>query len=518
MLARPAENIERATSITLLTQSDALDAFGQRVMDLLIQDGFIVEQRAWGRKLPKGQDVISLIDLERSKPLLQDVTSEDLTYFVQTIRDTSDAAVLWAMPPAQTNCRNPYYGQMLGAARSIRAELGVDLITIELETTANQTEAASVFKQVFRKIQRARTAEDNSELDTEYIWAAGNVHVGRFHRAQTKDSLAAIIFPNGESTIDSQEHRFAGMNSPQIDVSRRAPSLKPDFSYLLVGDLENLGRATVSWMISAGARDFIVCSPSAGKSDADQAFMQQVKKSGCMLRCFAGEVADRNFVQGVITQAQRPIAGVVMHVATIHRNESFLSMSHASWTSDIQPKVQGTWNLHHLLPKDLDFFVLASLDGGLQGHSSNASANAFHDAFSSYRKVLGLPASVIHTCDIEEFDFAKSQDSGLASQTADHVDTLRSEPDFLRGLQLAITRSADPQHIVPPVVTNLSHGHRRSDQIVLSNISHLKDGPRGRTIWKLGTRTRPSITTANTSMTPPVSKMRVETRGEQMCA
>ena len=42
-------------------------------------------------------------------------------------------------------------------------------------------------------------------------------------------------------------------------------------------------------------------------------------------------------------------------------------MTHEQFQGVISPKVQGSWNLHHLLPKDMDFFILLSSSAGIAG-------------------------------------------------------------------------------------------------------------------------------------------------------
>lgn len=46
----------------------------------------------------------------------------------------------------------------------------------------------------------------------------------------------------------------------------------------------------------------------------------------------------------------------------------FINATAQDWQTITTPKLQGAWNLHELLPNDLDFFVsLASVDGVI-GH------------------------------------------------------------------------------------------------------------------------------------------------------
>jgi hypothetical protein len=73
-------------------------------------------------------------------------------------------------------------------------------------------------------------------------------------------------------------------------------------------------------------------------------------------------------------------------------------MSCESWHISIDPKVQGSWNLHNALKgrdESLDFFLLTSSISGSVGtatESNYCAANAFLDAFARFRRGLGLPA------------------------------------------------------------------------------------------------------------------------------
>lgn len=76
-------------------------------------------------------------------------------------------------------------------------------------------------------------------------------------------------------------------------------------------------------------------------------------------------------------------------------------MSHDDYMQVIQPKVQGTWNLHRVLRSagvNLGYFVLlASASGvlGSRGQGAYAAANTFLDAFVQYRGSKGLAATVL---------------------------------------------------------------------------------------------------------------------------
>lgn len=96
-------------------------------------------------------------------------------------------------------------------------------------------------------------------------------------------------------------------------------------------------------------------------------------------------------------------------------------MTFSDWQSSVLPKVSGSWNLHTLLPRGLDFFVLASSLTGLIGHPTQinyAAANAYQDALARYRLSNGERAVSL--------DLGLLETKGLLSQTPELIDRLLS--------------------------------------------------------------------------------------------
>ncbi|KAK6340781.1 polyketide synthase [Orbilia brochopaga] len=70
-------------------------------------------------------------------------------------------------------------------------------------------------------------------------------------------------------------------------------------------------------------------------------------------------------------------------------------MSLSEWNQALAPKVSGSWNLHSLLPKDLDFFILLSSIQGILGartQGNYAAGNTYMDALAEVRISQGLKA------------------------------------------------------------------------------------------------------------------------------
>jgi len=97
-------------------------------------------------------------------------------------------------------------------------------------------------------------------------------------------------------------------------------------------------------------------------------------------------------------------------------------MSRADFEAAVQPKVQGSWNLHSLLPKGMDFFVLlSSLSGvvGVYGQANYASGNTYQDALARYRIAHGERAVSL--------DLGSFQSIGYVAEREGLADTLKSE-------------------------------------------------------------------------------------------
>lgn len=89
-------------------------------------------------------------------------------------------------------------------------------------------------------------------------------------------------------------------------------------------------------------------------------------------------------------------------------------MSHVDWRLGTDCKTAGSWNLHTLLPRDLDFFImLSSASGilGLPGQSNYAAGNTYMDALARHRVALGERAVSL--------DLGVMIDDGLLSQNPD---------------------------------------------------------------------------------------------------
>lgn len=125
-------------------------------------------------------------------------------------------------------------------------------------------------------------------------------------------------------------------------------------------------------------------------------------------------------------------------------------MSHDEWIAASLPKVDGTWNLHNaLLDQPLDFFFMASSTAtivNLPGQGNYYAANTFLEAFCQYRHSLGLPASVLNICPIDDVGFV-AQDPAARKSLKARRHYFLQEQDLLDFFRLSLLSSQPPAAI-----------------------------------------------------------------------
>lgn len=198
IIAKPALAPPSPQKITLLRSSES-GPFITDVENLLRDAGVEVQDCLWGEELPADQDLISFIDLAE-KPLLQDLSEQNLTLFLSMVDSLQQANVLWLTPPAQIRAKDPHAAQVLGLARTIRSELAMSFATLELENTG--TGAADAVFKVLNKLWDSK--DDIAELDPdmEYAWSNGTLNISRFHWVPVEESLSKTTKSAATKVLD----------------------------------------------------------------------------------------------------------------------------------------------------------------------------------------------------------------------------------------------------------------------------------------------------------------------------
>ncbi|RYP08079.1 hypothetical protein DL764_002119 [Monosporascus ibericus] len=184
----------------------------------------------------------------------------------------------------------------------------------------------------------------------------------------------------------------------RVRPSRYSTKISPEKTYLMIGCLGGLGRSVSKWMMDRGARNFVFL----GRSGLDKAparhLVEDLEASGASCAVVRGDVCSMADVEAMVRSAEHPIGGVVQAAMGLYQEALWTSMENSQWHTGIDPKVQGTWNIHNALQgrdSELDFFLMTSSISGSVGTATEANycaGNYFLDVFARYRRSLGLPA------------------------------------------------------------------------------------------------------------------------------
>jgi acyl transferase domain-containing protein/acyl carrier protein len=261
--------------------------------------------------------------------------------------------------------------------------------------------------------QGAQTVLENEQLPAPQhalLWGLGTVASAE-HSEWTSICLDLEVSGSIEQSVANliattmltdEENRIAWRNNcaycARLETSE-TPSksvstfvAKADVTYLVTGAQGAIARELAPWLIARGARHLAL----VGRSDADQEFLDSLRKLGAEPHFYQADVADISAMATVIEQIethQTPLAGV-FHLAGMLEDGLLASQNWLHWKQVLAPKVTGAWNLHQLTKtKNLSVFVnfssLASILGPA-GQSNYAAANAFLDALAKHRCGVGL--------------------------------------------------------------------------------------------------------------------------------
>ncbi|KAH6858814.1 hypothetical protein BKA58DRAFT_346728, partial [Alternaria rosae] len=209
----------------------------------------------------------------------------------------------------------------------------------------------------------------------------------------------------------------------QIQPMNTSPTavLDSSASYLLVGGLGGLGRSVALWMVQHGARYLTFLSRSAGESNKDRPFVEELRSMGCEAHLVRGSVTKKEDVARAVAESPRTLKGILQMTMVLH-DQAWSKMTIDEWNGATAPKVVGTWNLHNETQSlDLEFFILfSSLSGivGQPGQANYASANTFLDAFATFRTTNGLTCTSLNIGAVEGVGYFVDDDELLKKMKA----------------------------------------------------------------------------------------------------
>lgn len=194
---------------------------------------------------------------------------------------------------------------------------------------------------------------------------------------------------------------FSEDDSVPIHPSAKFPLLlNPSVTYILTGGLGGLGRSISRFLVRHGARHIAFISRAGAASESAKACVQELQQARVNIKVYRCDISNRSELAAVLRQCRSEMPEVrgLVQGAMVLNDAIFENMTYQQWAAATRPKIQGSRNLHQLLPRDLDFFImLSSMNGqtGNPGQANYAAGNTYQDALAESRRAQGLPGTSI---------------------------------------------------------------------------------------------------------------------------
>ncbi|MFG2601881.1 SDR family NAD(P)-dependent oxidoreductase [Streptomyces sp. NPDC048462] len=172
----------------------------------------------------------------------------------------------------------------------------------------------------------------------------------------------------------------------------------PEGTVLVTGGTGGLGSVVARHLVHRhGVRRLLLTSRRGPDAPEAARLTAELTGVGASVRVAACDAADREALGALLAElpAAHPLTGVV-HTAGVLDDGLVTAQSADRLAAVLRPKADAVRVLHELTrDHDLDAFVLFSSAAGFlgsAGQATYAAANAYLDAFASWRRAQGLPA------------------------------------------------------------------------------------------------------------------------------
>ncbi|OHE91655.1 beta-ketoacyl synthase domain-containing protein [Colletotrichum orchidophilum] len=182
-VATPLFDFPKMTKASIVCQ-DPSHYLVAEAARLLESHGICLQFFSLGQELPCGQAVVCLLDLE--SPFLHDMKEIQWENLKKSLSSAQDEKFLWVTGASQIDCKDPRYSLTLGVTRSIRRELSIDLVTLELVSydASGWNAMITIFESLGDRI-----SGDTTKPDSEYVFSGGSIQVSRFLSVKVSDDL-----------------------------------------------------------------------------------------------------------------------------------------------------------------------------------------------------------------------------------------------------------------------------------------------------------------------------------------
>ncbi|CRJ92526.1 hypothetical protein BN1723_008504 [Verticillium longisporum] len=235
--------------------------------------------------------------------------------------------------------------------------------------------------------------------------------------------------------------------------------LQAQATYVLIGGTGGLGRSMARWMVTHGARNLVLLSRRGSITDKVRVLIEEASAQGANIAVRSCDVAEKASVDRLFTHqldGLPPVRGVI-HGAMVLKDVLFEKMTWSDYTTVVNSKVQGGWNVHEALMRQdakLDFFIaISSASGavGNRGQAAYAAANTYLNALVQHRLAQGLPATSLDLTAVSDAGYLADSGAERAADVAKNLGSdsiCEAEVLALIGAALSGKTSVCNEHVV----------------------------------------------------------------------
>ena len=174
-------------------------------------------------------------------------------------------------------------------------------------------------------------------------------------------------------------------------------------------------------MADRGAKNLILLSRSGGDSSPQAAqLISDLRNKGVTVAAPRCNVASASSLEAAMAEcrgAGMPAIKGCMNLAMVLQDAIFENMTYDQWTTTVRTKVESSRNLHSLLPRDMDFFVMLSSLAGIYGSPSQSNYNA-GNAFQD--ELCRMRSSLLPSCTSVSLDLGWMWNIGIVAEREDY--------------------------------------------------------------------------------------------------
>ncbi len=194
------------------------------------------------------------------------------------------------------------------------------------------------------------------------------------------------------------------MENKDIEIMRtknNAEALK-GATCLITGGTQGLGLQLAKWLADKGIGCVVLASRSGLNDSIRDEVLNYFEERNVIVRIEKMDVSSFDQVNAAVESitAGLPPLKIVIHGAMVLDDALLEDLTEERFMKVMRPKIDGAINLHRaLMQTKLEYFICVSSISSLIGNprqGNYVAANGFLDAFTFYRKSLGLPCTTLN--------------------------------------------------------------------------------------------------------------------------